>query len=170
MLEPAVKKETKNVIIYTVIGIALMIVIFLVCHLIWPDTVPFDYTVFLGAFCGGIITILNFFLMALTIQKIASMEDRDAAAKLMKSSYSRRLLIQCLWIVAVIFAPCFQLFAGILPLLFPSFGIKIYGLFRKDLKDEKAKLKAEQEAAANSEAAEQPDAAVPDEQPAPPQE
>lgn len=136
MLEPAVKKETKNVIIYTVIGFALMITVFLVCHLIWPDTVPFDYTVFLGAVCGSIITVLNFFLMALTVQKVASMDDRDAATKLMKNSYSRRLLIQCLWIVAVIFAPCFQLFAGILPLLFPSFGIKIYGLFRKDLKSE----------------------------------
>ena len=135
MLQPVVKKETKNVIIISAICLVLMVAIFFVLHLIWPETVPFDYTVFLGGVSGSVIAILNFFLMALTVQKVASMEDRDAAAKLMRNSYSRRLLLQCLWIVAVIFADCFQLFAGILPLLFPSTGLKIYGLFRKDLKN-----------------------------------
>lgn len=129
-----------------------MIVIFFVLHLIWPDDVPFDYTVFLGGICGSVIAILNFFLMALTVQNVASMEDRDKAAKLMRGSYSKRLMLQCLWIVAVIFAPCFQLFAGILPLLFPSTGLKVYGLFRKDLKSSPQTLEATQTEAPSDEA------------------
>lgn len=152
-LQPAVKKETRNVIITTAIGVAIMFLVFFILHLIFPEDVPFDYTVFLGGGCAYAVAILNFFLLCLTVQKVASMTDRDAAAKVMRMSNSRRLILQCLWIVAVIFAPCFQLFAGILPILFPSWGIKIYGLFRKDLKAEKAALKAAEEAAAEADEA-----------------
>ena len=134
MLQPAVKKETRNVLIITVIGVALMLAVFTVLHLIIPDKVPLDYKVFLGGICGGAVALLNFFLMALTVQKVASMEDRDQATKMMRLSYSRRLGIQCIWIVVAIFAPCFNAAAGIIPSFFPSIGIKIYGIFRKDLK------------------------------------
>jgi hypothetical protein len=134
MLQPAVKKETRNVLIITVIGVALMLIVFTILHLIIPDKVPLDYKVFLGGICGGAVAFLNFFLMALTVQKVASMEDRDQATRMMRLSYSRRLGIQCIWIVVAIFAPCFNAAAGIFPIFFPSIGIKIYGIFRKDLK------------------------------------
>ena len=134
MLQPAVKKETRNVLIITIIGVALMLRVFTILHLIIPDKVPLDYKVFLGGICGGAVAFLNFFLMALTVQKVAAMEDRDQATKMMRLSYSRRLGIQCIWIVVAIFAPCFNAAAGIIPIFFPSLGIKIYGIFRKDLK------------------------------------
>ena len=50
----------------------------------------------------------------------------------MKASYSRRTLLQMAWVVVAIAAPCFQFAAGILPLLFPSFGIKLMGLIHKE--------------------------------------
>jgi len=134
MLQPAVKKETRNVLIITAIGVALMFIVFTILHYIIPDKVPLDYKVFLGGICGGGVAFLNFFLMALTVQKVAVMEDRDQATKMMRLSYSRRLGIQCVWIVVAIFAPCFNAAAGIIPIFFPSLGIKIYGIFRKDLK------------------------------------
>ena len=134
MLQPAVKKETRNILIITVIGVALMLAVFTILHLIIPDKVPLDYKVFLGGICGGAVAFLNFFLMALTVQKVAGMEDRDQATKMMRLSYSRRLGIQCIWIAVAIFAPCFNAAAGIIPIFFPSIGIKIYGIFRKDLK------------------------------------
>ena len=134
MLQPAVKKETRNVLIITIIGVALMLIVFTILHLIIPDKVPLDYKVFLGGICGGAVAFLNFFLMALTVQKVAAMEDRDQATRMMRLSYSRRLGIQCIWIVVAIFAPCFNAAAGIIPIFFPSLGIKIYGIFRKDLK------------------------------------
>ena len=52
-VQPAVKKETKNVAIYTVVGVVVMWVGFLILHLIWPEKIPFDYRVILGGIGGG---------------------------------------------------------------------------------------------------------------------
>lgn len=123
-LQPAVKKETKRVAVITFSGVVLMWVAFGVLHLLTPESVPFDYTVFLGGIGGGVIAVLNFFLMGITVQKIASQTDEDMARTQMKASYSQRLMLQILWIIVAIAAPCFQFVAGIAPLLFPSLGIK----------------------------------------------
>ena len=48
-VQPAVKKETKNVAIYTVVGVVVMWVGFLILHLIWPEKIPFDYRCRCGA-------------------------------------------------------------------------------------------------------------------------
>lgn len=130
-VQPAVKKETKKVAVSTVIGLVLMWVIFAVLHMIFPEKIPFDYTVILGGIGGGIVAVLNFFLMGLTVQKVASTTDEDAARMRMKSSYSQRMLLQMLWVVLSIVVPCFWFVAGILPLLFPSLGIKITGILKK---------------------------------------
>ena len=63
-VQPAVKKETKNVAIYTVVGVVVMWVGFLILHLIWPEKIPFDYRVILGGIGGGAVAVLNFFLWA----------------------------------------------------------------------------------------------------------
>jgi hypothetical protein len=130
-VQPAVKKETGHVAVYTAIGAALMWVIFGILHGVMPEKVPFDYTVFLGGLGGGLIAVLNFFLMGLTVQKVAASTDEDAARMKMKASYSQRMLLQMLWVVAAIALPCFQFAAGILPLLFPSLGIKIHSIIFK---------------------------------------
>ena len=136
-VQPAVKKETKNVAVSTGIGIVLMWILFAVLHVAFPEKVPFDYTVFLGGIGGGIIAVLNFFLMGLTVQKVAATKD-DADAKMkMKASYSRRMLMQVLWIIIAIVAPCFWFAAGILPLLFPDMGIKTRGIVLKPEKQQK---------------------------------
>lgn len=130
-VQPAVKKETGHVAVYTAIGAVLMWVIFGILHGVMPEKVPFDYTVFLGGIGGGLIAVLNFFLMGLTVQKVAASTDEDAARMKMKASYSQRMLLQMLWVVAAIALPCFQFVAGILPLLFPSLGIKIHSIIFK---------------------------------------
>ena len=130
-VQPAVKKETKRVAVSTVTGVILMWIVIVVLHLVLPDKVPFDYTVILGGIGGGAIAVLNFFLMGLTVQKIASCEDESAARMRMKSSYSQRMMLQMLWVIVAIVAPCFWFVAGILPLLFPSLGIKIMGIMKK---------------------------------------
>ncbi len=136
-VQPAVKKETKNVAVSTGIGVVLMWILFAVLHVAFPEKVPFDYTVIIGGIGGGIIAVLNFFLMGLTVQKVAATED-DADAKMkMKASYSRRMLMQVLWIIIAITAPCFWFVAGILPLLFPGMGIKIRGIFLKPEEQQK---------------------------------
>ena len=130
-VQPAVKKETKNVAVSTAVGVVIMWGVFAVLHMVMPDKVPLDYTVFLGGICGGLIAVMNFFLMGITVQKVAASTDEDAARSRMKASYSQRTMIQMLWIIVAIAAPCFHVVAGIAPLLFPGMGIKIMGIIKK---------------------------------------
>lgn len=130
-LQPAVRKETKRITVVTFSGVVLMWVVFGVLHLIVPENVPFNYTVIFGGLGGGLIAVLNFFLMALTVQKVAAQTDEDAAKKYMQVSYKQRLLLQIVWMIIVMAAPCFQLAAGIAPLLFPSIGIKAMGIMKR---------------------------------------
>ena len=130
-LQPAVKKETKRITVVTFFGVVLMWAVFAVLHLVTPESVPFDYTVILGGIGGGFIAVLNFFLMALTVQSVASLTDEDTAKKQMKVSYRQRLLLQIVWMIVAMTVPCFQVVAGIAPLLFPSFGIKAMAVIKR---------------------------------------
>lgn len=128
-IQPAVKKETKRVIVITLLGLFLMWILFAALHFIMPDKVPLDYTVFLGGIAGGCVAVLNFFLMGLAVQKAAAAEDEGTARMKIKASYSQRFMMQVFWVVIAIIAPCFHFVAGIAPLLFPGTGIKIVGIF-----------------------------------------
>ena len=78
-LAPAIKKETKRVGIFTFSGVVIMWIVFLILHACMPEKVPFDYTVILGGSLGGLIAVLNFFLMGVTVQKVASEANEDNA-------------------------------------------------------------------------------------------
>lgn len=131
-IQPAVKKETKRVAVMTGIGLLIMLAGFFVLHMIFPDKVPFDYTVVLAGIVGSLVSVGNFFFMGLTVQKVAAQTNEDAARTRMKASYSQRMMAQMLWVVLAIVLPCFQFAAGIIPLLFPSMGIKIMGILKKN--------------------------------------
>ena len=130
-VQPAVKKETKRVVMITGAGLILMWILFAILHYTMPDKVPFDYTVILGGIGGGVIAVLNFFLMGLAVQKAASATDEGTARMKLKASYSQRFMMMILWVIAAIVAPCFQFVAGIAPLLFPGTGLKFVGIFHK---------------------------------------
>lgn len=127
-VQPAVKKETRKVAIGTLICVALMWAVFGIGHLAVPEQIPFDYTVILAGLIGGIVAVLNFFLMGLTVQKVVSTEDEKQAAAKMKASYTQRMMFQVLWAILAIALPCFQFVAGLLPLLFPNIVIKTVGI------------------------------------------
>ena len=130
-VQPAVKKETKRVVMITGAGLILMWILFAILHYTMPDKVPFDYTVILGGIGGGVIAVLNFFLMGLAVQKAASATDEGTARMKLKASYSQRFMMMLLWVIVAIVAPCFQFVAGIAPLLFPGTGLKFVGIFHK---------------------------------------
>lgn len=131
-MQPAIKEETKHVMLYTAVGLVLMWLAFLVLHLCMPEKVSFDYRVILGGLGGGTVAVLNFLWMGLMVQKAAAKAgDQDAVRTLVKGSYSQRMLFQMLWIIIAIAAPCFHYAAGIIPLLFPGTGIKIAGILKK---------------------------------------
>ena len=130
-VQPAVKKETKRVVMITGAGLILMWILFAILHFTMPDKVPFDYTVILGGIGGGVIAVLNFFLMGLAVQKAASATDEGTARMKLKASYSQRFMMMILWVIVAIVAPCFQFVAGIAPLRFPGTGLKFVGIFHK---------------------------------------
>ena len=130
-VQPVVKKETKRVVMITGAGLILMWILFAILHFTMPDKVPFDYTVILGGIGGGVIAVLNFFLMGLAVQKAASATDEGTARMKLKASYSQRFMMMILWVIVAIVAPCFEFVAGITPLLFPGTGLKFVGIFHK---------------------------------------
>ena len=117
--------------IYTVVGVILMWIVLFLLRPVMPDKIVFDYTTILAGIIGGGVAVLNFFLMGISVQNIAATEDQDLAKKKMKTSYSQRMALQLIWVVIAIAAPCFYFVAGILPLLFPSLGIKLMAVIKK---------------------------------------
>ena len=113
----------------TGIGCLALIALFLIVYLIFPESsVKFDYRVVLGALCGGAVAVANFFLMAITVQNVVNVTNRDDALRIMRVSYRNRMLMRAIWIIVAIVAPCFNYAAGIIPLFIPSFVIKIRGI------------------------------------------
>ncbi len=119
------KKETKYIACASLVGLVIMLVVFLVLHQIMPEKVPFDYRVVLGGLVGSLVAVLNFYLMGLTVQKVASSPDEETGRRFMKASYSRRMMLQMVWVILAIALPCFQFAAGIVPLLFPGAAVKL---------------------------------------------
>ena len=125
-IQPEVAKQTKKITVITIGGLLLMWLVFLILHQTMPEKVPFDYTVILGGLAGSAVAMLSFLQLGLTVQKAVSTSDEDQARLAMKSGYSQRMMIRTLWVIAAIVAPCFHFAAGILPLLFPNTGIKLF--------------------------------------------
>ncbi len=131
-LQPAVKKETITVTVCTFIGTFIMFVGFVIFDFVTQEFGErLDFlTVILGGLCGAAVAVLNFFLMALTVQRVSVEEDEKRVASIWKLGFMRRMLFLALWIIAAIVAPCFNWVAGIIPLLIPSLGIKVMGIIR----------------------------------------
>lgn len=127
-LQSAVKKETGIVAASTAAGILIMIVVFFVLHMVIPDWVPFDIKVILGAVGGFIFAVGNFFWMAVSVQKVASITDDAKARSTMGVSYRYRTLLQFLWIILAIVIPFINPVSGIIPLFIPSLMIKLRGI------------------------------------------
>ena len=125
-IQPEVAKQTKKITVITIGGLLLMWLVFLILHQTMPEKVPFDYTVILGGLAGSAVAMLSFLQLGLTVQKAVSTSDEDQARLAMKSGSSQRMMIRTLWVIAAIVAPCFHFAAGILPLLFPNTGIKLF--------------------------------------------
>lgn len=134
-LSDALKKELKNIILYVIIGLVILFAAMFLLMALFPEmksSPEFAYwKILLGGFGGGGVAVFNFFLMGLTVQKVASDTNQDRARNRMKLSYTYRYLMQIAWIVIAILVPCFNYISGIVPLLFPSLGIKLASIIFK---------------------------------------
>ncbi len=108
--------------VWTLILSAVMQAVFLIIN-------RWDYTVILGNLLGASANLLNFFLMALTVQKALEKEEKEAK-QTVKLSHSLRMLM--LFVVAIIgvVLPCFNTIASIVPFFFTRIAVMFRQFFK----------------------------------------
>ena len=122
-----VLKETAIVSIGVAICTAAMIGIFALLGY-------FDLKVLWGGIAGGLLSVLNFFFMAIIASLAADKaEQQDAAGgkKMLQSSYPIRLLLLAVILFACAKSGVFNVIALVLPLLFVRPALTIAEFFRK---------------------------------------
>ena len=120
-LQPESKKELKRILCGAAICTAVMWVVFAALGLVgW---VRFDLKLVLSSLVGDAVAVGNFAGICLMVQKVIDEQDEKRRKAKLQLSYNGRMLLQAVWVVVAIAAPCFQAFASILPLFFPRITI-----------------------------------------------
>ena len=127
-VDKVVYKEALFVGAWVLIFSALMEAVFLIIG-------KWNYTVLLGNLLSGGIGIVNFLLLGLTVQKALATGDPKKASSMMKLSQIGRLLLMAGVAVLGATLPCFNLWATLIPLLFPRLSMIIRQIMlRKEVK------------------------------------
>lgn len=142
-LQESVRETSLRVMLSTMIASAVMLAVFFALNRVTAGAVPFGAGVVISGLVGGAVASLNFFLMAITVQKVAAMDSQEAAKSALTLSLRNRTLMQLIWAALTLFSgmvlpmtdPGSEGFlnpvAGILPLVFPSMMIKLLGAVGK---------------------------------------
>ena len=122
-----VLKETGIVALGEAIGVAAMYGVFaLLGH--------FDMTVLIGGLVGGLVAILNFFIMALGVNIAADKAVAQNVAggqRTIKSSYFLRMVLMFLILFAFAKSGIADAIALVVPLIFIRFTLTLAEFFRK---------------------------------------
>ncbi|MBQ8392427.1 MAG: hypothetical protein IJX51_01515 [Clostridia bacterium] len=117
-VDKTVIKETKFVAMWVIIFSALMQAVFLIIN-------KWDYTVLLGNLLSGFCGVLSFFVLGLTIIKAISSGDTAYAKKMMRASQALRTFLMLAACLAGALAPCFNIWATVIPVMFPRLSLLI---------------------------------------------
>lgn len=121
-LQPDSKKEVLRIGGGTLVLAAAMVAVFGVLSAL--GVCPFTYKVPLAALAGSGVTVLNFYLMCITMQQaVVVSQDAAKVRGIIQLSYNGRMFLMAAWCVVAWWAPCFNFVAGALPLLFPRLVI-----------------------------------------------
>lgn len=119
--------ETGIIAIGECMGVAVMLAIFALLG-------RFDSSVVLGGLIGGVLTILNFFLMAVNTNNAADKavgQDVKSSKPMLQLSYAARLAMIFVVLFACVKSGLCNVFAIVIPLLFVRPTITIAEFFRK---------------------------------------
>lgn len=114
-INETVKKETLYIAVFTVIFSVITEAVFLILG-------KWDLTVLCGNLFSAFVTVLNFFLMGITVQHAVE-KDEKGAASLMKMSQSLRTVMLFAAAAVGVLLPCFNTVAVIVTLFFPRIAI-----------------------------------------------
>lgn len=123
-VDKVVLNETKYIAFMVIILSAFMNSIFLVFH-------RWDYTVFLGSVLSSAVSVINFLLMGITIQKALLKEESDAK-KLVKASQSMRNFGMLVVLGIGVLLPCFNTISVIIPVFFPRVAVLFRPLWKEN--------------------------------------
>ena len=154
-LQSASRKEIASIAKGTVVCDVLLVAgLFLLRQF---DIGTFSYRIFVGALGGSVITILNFTIMCLTVQKAVDIADQKQMKAFFQASYNGRLMLQAVWVIVCFLVPQIHLVAGAVPLLYPPIIIYYLQAKGKLLPPDPPRTEAPAEAAEESEAGEEED-------------
>ena len=122
-IDATVIKETRYIALWVLVLSALTQSVFLVIG-------KWDYTVLLGNILSGAISVLNFLLMGITVQRALNKSEEDAKKSVKVSQLYRFLLLVVVVIIGVVL-PCFSTWTVIIPIFFPRIAIVFRPLFDK---------------------------------------
>lgn len=122
-IDATVLKETKYIAAWVTILSVLMQAVFLIIG-------KWHYSVLLGNLWGALFTVLNFFLMGLTVQRAVQKEEKEAKSMIKVSQLYRNFMILLMAIVGVVL-PYFNTIAVIVPIFFPRIAIAFRPVFDK---------------------------------------
>ncbi len=145
-LEPESKKELLRIVCGTSICTAAMWAVFAALNVV--NWVTFDYKVVISGVCGALVAIGNFLGICLMVQNIIDEKDEKRRKQKQQLSYNSRMLLQALWVIVAIAAPCFQPFAAVLPLFFPRvtiYYLQITGKYKPLAKQQSVDISVEDE-------------------------
>ena len=134
-MDPAVRKETGYIAVWVLMLSLVMEAVFLI-------TGYWDLSVLFGNLGGAAIAIGNFFLMALiatrAVRHGVDSGKPEEAAKRVKATTAPRLL-GCLALCAVLVCVLkTNVYATLIPMLFPRIGIVFWPKFNKNISPEQA--------------------------------
>ena len=124
-MDPAVKKETGYIAAWVILLSLIMEAVFLLLR-------KWDLSVLFGNLGGAVISIGNFFLMALIATRamnrgVETGKPEEAAARVKATTMTR--LLGCVLLIAVFKT---NVYATLIPMLFPRIGIVFWPKFNKN--------------------------------------
>ncbi len=122
-IDKTVIEETKYILGLVLVFSVLLQAVFLIIG-------KWDYKVLLGNLLTDIFTVLNFFLMGLSVQKALSKDEKEAR-QVMKISQTYRSFMMIIGIIIGIVIPVFNTYAVIIPIVFPRIAIALRQVFNK---------------------------------------
>ena len=99
-------RETSKLAVGLLVADALACAVFVLLH-------AFDYTVILGLLLGTVGSLLNFYLLGVTMQRVA--EKESGQKKAVQASYTLRMLMMIAFCVVGALLPWFQTYAVFVP-------------------------------------------------------
>ena len=123
-INPTVKSETLYIGCWVTILSVILQAVFLILG-------KWDYTVLLGNLLADVLSIGNFLLLGLTVQRAVE-KEQDEAKTMMKLSLTLRNVLLFVVIVVGIVLPWFNTWAVLIPVFFPRIAMLFRGCFKKD--------------------------------------